>query len=165
MTKFKYKGYCTHIHYNQTDKLFYGKIEGINDLVNFESDNMMDIENEFHKAVDTYIDFCGEVGKSIQGEQTVKPELGTTVYCIYDKIILIRKIACLLEDRFLITPYPNLYIFDILEWAYEDKDKWWFTDINKAKAKLKEIAKANGYEDFTIAEDDDMLYIVEESKE
>ncbi|HCW22894.1 MAG TPA: toxin-antitoxin system HicB family antitoxin [Lachnospiraceae bacterium] len=63
MNILEYKGYYTKIEYNVEDRVLYGKIEGIRDLVNFESDNAADIENEFHAAVDDYLEFCKEVGK------------------------------------------------------------------------------------------------------
>ena len=60
---FKYKGYFTNINFSVSDRVLYGKIEGIDDLVTFESDNAADIEKEFHNAVDDYLAFCEEVGK------------------------------------------------------------------------------------------------------
>lgn len=60
----EYKGYYTKIEYSVSDKVLYGKIEGIKDLVNFESDTAADIETEFHVAVDEYLEFCKEVGKN-----------------------------------------------------------------------------------------------------
>ena len=61
--KLSYKGYFTEIKYSEEDKVLFGKIEGIVDLVNFESDSARDIEEEFHKAVDDYLTFWKEVGK------------------------------------------------------------------------------------------------------
>ena len=49
---FEYKGYCTRIHYSAEDNVLYGKIEGIVDLVDFESSSVEEIETDFHKAVD-----------------------------------------------------------------------------------------------------------------
>ena len=40
-----------------------GSILGINDMVNFESENAEGLEEEFHKAVDDYLMFCSEIGK------------------------------------------------------------------------------------------------------
>lgn len=60
---FTYKGYSTHIEYDKKDKIFYGKLECINDLINFHTDKFMEIEDEFHNAVDNYLDFCAEIGK------------------------------------------------------------------------------------------------------
>ncbi|MFQ9148111.1 MAG: type II toxin-antitoxin system HicB family antitoxin [Eubacteriales bacterium] len=58
-----YKNYYTNVSYSAEDKILYGKIEGINDLVTFESESAETIEKEFHSAVDDYLAFCEEVGK------------------------------------------------------------------------------------------------------
>ena len=59
----KYKGYYAVVQYSAEDEVLYGKIEGINDLVSFESDNISDIKSEFESAVDDYIEYCREIGK------------------------------------------------------------------------------------------------------
>ena len=59
----EYKGYFTNIFFSANDKVLHGKIEGIDDLVTFESESIADIENEFHDAVDDYLAFCEEIGK------------------------------------------------------------------------------------------------------
>ena len=59
----EYKGYLTRIEYNSEDNVLYGKIEGINDLVNFECDDIKDVVKEFHNAVDDYLKFCSENNK------------------------------------------------------------------------------------------------------
>lgn len=64
MTRIEYKDYWANIEYSAHDKVLYGKIEGIEDLVTFESESAADIEKEFHSAVDDYLTFCEEVGKS-----------------------------------------------------------------------------------------------------
>jgi predicted HicB family RNase H-like nuclease len=56
------KGYITQLHYIEKTGLLIGKIEGIKDLVNFESD-VNNIESEFYKAVDDYLNFCYSKGK------------------------------------------------------------------------------------------------------
>lgn len=61
-----YKGYVTRIHFNKDDKVLHGKLLNISDLVNFESVSAVEIEAEFHKAVDDYLAFCKEVGKTAQ---------------------------------------------------------------------------------------------------
>lgn len=63
MSRLEYKGYWTDIEYSPADKVLHGKIEGINDLVNFESESAIEIEQEFHSAVDDYLAFCKEIGK------------------------------------------------------------------------------------------------------
>lgn len=62
----KYKGYSTKPVYDAYDRWFSGKIEGIKDLSVFHSEHAEGIENEFHSAVDDYLEFCREVGKEPQ---------------------------------------------------------------------------------------------------
>ena len=46
-----YKGYSARPEYSAEDGVFFGRLLGINDLVNFESANAEGLEEEFHKAV------------------------------------------------------------------------------------------------------------------
>ena len=61
-----YKGYTANAVYSAEDRVFYGKVLGISDLVDFQSESAKDLENEFHKAVDDYLAFCAEIGKQPQ---------------------------------------------------------------------------------------------------
>lgn len=77
----RYKGYSARPEYSAEDRIFYGKILGISDLVDFQSENAKDLEEEFHKAVDDYLEFCAEIGKQPQKEYSglfnvrISPEL------------------------------------------------------------------------------------------
>lgn len=77
----EYKGYYTKIEFDTEDKILYGKIEMIRDLVNFESSSVEGIEEEFHQAVDDYLLYCEEKGiepdKTFSGKFNVRisPEL------------------------------------------------------------------------------------------
>lgn len=77
----RYKGYSARPEYSAEDRIFYGKILGISDLVDFQSENAKDLESEFHKAVDDYLEFCEEIGKQPQKEYSglfnvrISPEL------------------------------------------------------------------------------------------
>lgn len=79
--KIIYKDFIATIHYSTIDEVFLGKIEGINDLVTFEGENVKDLKNAFEEAVDDYIDLCKEVGKepmkSFKGSFNIRisPEL------------------------------------------------------------------------------------------
>lgn len=59
----EYKGYHTRIVYDSESQTLRGKIEGINDFVDFESDSIQSVELEFHAAVDEYLAFCEQVNK------------------------------------------------------------------------------------------------------
>ena len=64
----EYKGYHTKIEFDVESMTLRGKIEGINDYVDFEAKDISNIEDEFHSAVDDYLEFCEEVGKNPEKE-------------------------------------------------------------------------------------------------
>lgn len=64
----KYKGYATKIEYSEQDKVFVGKIQGINDLVSFNAYNVDEVEVAFKEAVDDYLEMCKEIGKKPEKE-------------------------------------------------------------------------------------------------
>ena len=59
----RYRGYFAKPKYSAEDRIFYGEILGISNLVDFQFEEADDIENEFHKAVDDYLQYCMENGK------------------------------------------------------------------------------------------------------
>ncbi len=63
MDVLEYKGYFAKIRYSVEDKVLFGKIEGIKDLVTFESNSINNIEKEFHQAVDDYLAYCADLGQ------------------------------------------------------------------------------------------------------
>lgn len=52
MNTMTYKGYLGSVAYSDKDQVFFGKIEGINGLVNFEGDSVKELKDAFHQAVD-----------------------------------------------------------------------------------------------------------------
>lgn len=64
----EYKGYHAKIGFDAESRCLRGKIEGIIDYIDFECDNIGNIEQEFHQAVDDYLAFCQEVGKNPEKE-------------------------------------------------------------------------------------------------
>lgn len=55
-----YKGYTTKVKYSNEDNVFFGKIEGINSLVDFEAESIDKVKNAFEEAVNNYLAFCEE---------------------------------------------------------------------------------------------------------
>ena len=45
-----YKGYIGSVNYSDKDQVFFGKIEGINGLVNFEGKRVKELTTAFHEA-------------------------------------------------------------------------------------------------------------------
>ena len=59
----KYREYIGSIHYSMEDEVFYGKVQGIEDLVSFEGSTVNEIKESFQEAVDDYLELCREAGK------------------------------------------------------------------------------------------------------
>lgn len=53
-----YKGYLGSVAYSDKDQVFFGKVEGINGLVNFEGESVKELTETFHEAVDDYLTYC-----------------------------------------------------------------------------------------------------------
>ena len=65
--RLEYKGYYAKVEIDFEAQEFYGELDGITDYVDFISDmkdGMPGIVREFHSAVDDYLEFCKEVGKT-----------------------------------------------------------------------------------------------------
>ena len=73
----KYKDYIGSVSFSADDRVFHGKIMGINDLVTFEGENVDELENAFHESVDDYIQTCADTGK--QPEKTYKGSFNVRV--------------------------------------------------------------------------------------
>jgi predicted HicB family RNase H-like nuclease len=71
-----YKGYLGSVAYSEKDNVFFGKIEGINGLVNFEGESVKELTDAFHEAVDDYLAYCKDEGiepdKSYSGVLNVR---------------------------------------------------------------------------------------------
>lgn len=61
-----YKGFIGSVHYNANDRVFFGKLEGINDLVTFEGTTVDELENSFKFMVDEHIIDCEEEGIPVE---------------------------------------------------------------------------------------------------
>ncbi len=53
-----YKGFIGSVHFSADDNVFYGKIEGINDLLTFEGETVKELTDAFHYIVDEHIKDC-----------------------------------------------------------------------------------------------------------
>ena len=61
-----YKDFIGSVSYAAEDEVFYGKIEGVNDLVSFEGESAKELKQAFHDAVEDYIEICREFKGNIQ---------------------------------------------------------------------------------------------------
>ena len=80
MNTLSYNGYLGTVNFSEKDECFYGKIEGIDGLVNFEGQSVSELKEAFHEAVNDYVAYCLEEGiephKSYSGQLNIriKPE-------------------------------------------------------------------------------------------
>ena len=82
MTKtMTYKGYSARIGYDDEDRIFTGRIAGIRDGVGFHADNVEDLREAFHEAVQDYIETCAEIGKEPQ-----KPYSGRMMFRVSPEV-------------------------------------------------------------------------------
>jgi predicted HicB family RNase H-like nuclease len=59
----KYKGYVGKVEYDSDAKLFHGEVVGLKDTITFQATNAEDLEREFRKSIDVYLDWCKELGE------------------------------------------------------------------------------------------------------
>ena len=62
----EYKGYIGSVEFSEEDEVFFGKILGIRALISYEGTSAKELVEDFHGAVDSYLELCNETG--------VKPE-------------------------------------------------------------------------------------------
>lgn len=60
---FEFDGYIGTVEYSAEDRVFYGKLHGINDLVTFEGASVDGLETAFRDAVADYVNTCRKTGK------------------------------------------------------------------------------------------------------
>ena len=53
-----YQDYIGSVHFNSDDEVFFGKIEGIDDLISFEGSSVNELKKSFEEAVEDYIEIC-----------------------------------------------------------------------------------------------------------
>lgn len=70
-----YKGYQARIEYDDDDRIFWGRLAGINDIISFHADNVEELRMAFEEAVDDYLETCAKRGKEPQ-----KPYSGKVMF-------------------------------------------------------------------------------------
>lgn len=60
----EYKGYRGSVHYNNDDRVFFGKVMFIPALVSYEGTDVNSLNRSFEEAVDDYLELCEQQGKA-----------------------------------------------------------------------------------------------------
>ena len=77
----EYKGYVGSVEFSEIDEKFFGKVLGIRALISYEGTNAKELIEDFHGAVDAYLEMCSEMGeepeKAYKGSFNIRisPEL------------------------------------------------------------------------------------------
>ena len=62
----RYKDFIGSVHFSAEDECFFGKIEGVDDLVTFEGRDVDALKRSFREAVEDYARLCRKAGKPLQ---------------------------------------------------------------------------------------------------
>lgn len=72
----KYKNFIGSVEYSETDKILFGKVQGIRGLISYEGQNVEELEQDFRAGIDEYLEICKEKGiepqKSFTGTFNVR---------------------------------------------------------------------------------------------
>lgn len=73
MNSMTYKGFTARIELSVEDGVFFGKVLGLPDTISisFEGDTVAQLTQDFHNAIDFYIEDCTK-----SGQQAIKPASG-----------------------------------------------------------------------------------------
>lgn len=61
-----YKNYAAHIEFDAEDRIFFGRIVGIVDIVSFHGETVEELVTAFEKAVDAYLALSKKLKRSPQ---------------------------------------------------------------------------------------------------
>ena len=53
-----YRGFIGSVRFSAQDDVFFGKIEGVNDLITFEGDSVKELKDAFRYVIDEHIKDC-----------------------------------------------------------------------------------------------------------
>jgi len=71
-----YKGYAARIEFDAEDRIFFGRLTGIRDIVTFHGETVDALEAAFKEAVDDYLSTCAKLGndpnKPYSGKLTLR---------------------------------------------------------------------------------------------
>ena len=82
----QYKGYIGSVEFSEEDSIFYGKVMGIRSLISYEGESARELLEDFHGAVDDYLENCKAEGKepevAFKGSFNIRlsPELHKRIY-------------------------------------------------------------------------------------
>lgn len=73
----EYRDYIGSVEFSAEDATFFGRVLGIRALISYEGDNAKDLVEDFHCAVDDYIEMCAAEG--IEPEKAYKGQFNVRI--------------------------------------------------------------------------------------
>jgi predicted HicB family RNase H-like nuclease len=58
-----YKGYVGKVEFDEEAEVFYGTVINTRDKITFQAECAKDLRKEFEQSVETYLEFCQELGE------------------------------------------------------------------------------------------------------
>ena len=52
----KYRNFIGSVEYSETDKILFGKVQGIRGLISYEGQNIDELEQDFRDGIDEYLE-------------------------------------------------------------------------------------------------------------
>ncbi len=97
-----YNGYNAKIEFDADDRIFFGRLAGINDGIGFHADTVEDLIAAFREAVDDYIETCAKIGKPPE-----KPYSGKLMFRVDPQVHASAALAAKLQGQSLNTWAEN----------------------------------------------------------
>lgn len=66
MKPLTYKGYAAHVEFDAEDRLFFGHVAGIRDIISFHGESVDELVKAFEDAVDDYLETSEKIGRAPQ---------------------------------------------------------------------------------------------------
>ena len=66
MNMMKYKNYIARIEFDEEDRIFVGRLAGIDDIVSFHGSTVNELETAFYESVDHYLEVSERTGRTAQ---------------------------------------------------------------------------------------------------
>jgi len=111
MSLLTYKGYSAKVEYDAEERILYGRVLDLRDVITFQSESATDLEQEFRVSVDEYLAFCAE-----QGIEPAKPFSGKLVLRIPPDVHHDAMIAATRKQKSL-----NAWLADVVERAAREE--------------------------------------------
>jgi len=58
-----YRGYVANVELDERDGIFWGKVLGLTDRITFEGETLDTLTEDFHHAIDFYLEDCANTGR------------------------------------------------------------------------------------------------------